>query len=142
MLGPLTYEGNTWVYPLPLGSPAIDAGVCLTGITADQRSVARPQGTAGKCDIGAYEFAPVAPASVAVSGPAEGDVGESYAFTATVSPPTATLPVSYTWVPTPESGQGTSVAAYSWTTPGTKTVTITVENFGGSVPATHDILIA
>ena len=94
-------------------------------------------------DVGADEYvAPVAPTGIIIGGPTEGIVGESYVFTATVSPPTATLPISYTWVPTPESGQGTNVAAYSWTMPGTKTVTITVENFGGSVPATHDILIA
>ena len=141
LLGPLTNDGNTWVHPLLLGSPAVDGGVCVVGITTDQRGVGRPQGMAGKCDIGAYEFAPVAP-SVTVSGPAEGNVGESYAFTATVSPPTATLPISYTWVPTPASGQGTSVATYGWTTPGTKTVTVTVENFAASAFATHDILIA
>ena len=55
LLGPLTHEGTTWVHPLLSGSAAIDAGVCVAGITTDQRGAPRPQGTAGKCDIGAYE---------------------------------------------------------------------------------------
>ncbi len=143
LLGPLTDDGGSLVHPLLDGSPAIDAGACLAGITTDQRGETRPQGAG--CDIGAYEFyVPVAPTGVSITGPADGVVGESYAFTATVSPPTVTLPLTYTWTPMPDGGQGTSVATYSWTTPGTKTITIMVENAGGIVPApgTHDIVIA
>jgi len=54
LLGPLTYESGTWVHPLPPSSPAIDAATCITGITTDQRGMARPQGDG--CDIGAYEY--------------------------------------------------------------------------------------
>ncbi len=53
LLGPLTVEGGSLVHPLRAGSPAIDGGVCIAGITGDQRGVTRPQGAA--CDIGAYE---------------------------------------------------------------------------------------
>jgi hypothetical protein len=60
-LGALQNSGSqTWVHPLLLGSPAIDAGnptapgsglaACLT---VDQRGVTRPAGV--RCDIGAYE---------------------------------------------------------------------------------------
>jgi hypothetical protein len=52
LLGPLTYEGGTWVYPLLQGSPAIDAGACVAGIARDQRGVTR----LAPCDIGAYEW--------------------------------------------------------------------------------------
>jgi len=42
------------VHPLLADSPAIDAALCLPGLTTmDQRGVTRPQG--GGCDIGAYE---------------------------------------------------------------------------------------
>jgi hypothetical protein len=54
MLGPLTHDGSAWVHPLLVGSPAIDAGICIAGITTDQRGVVRPVGVS--CDIGAYEW--------------------------------------------------------------------------------------
>jgi fibronectin-binding autotransporter adhesin len=54
LLGPLTADGGSLVHPLLAGSPAINHGVCIAGITTDQRGVSRPQGTT--CDIGAYEW--------------------------------------------------------------------------------------
>jgi hypothetical protein len=53
-LGPLTDDGGSLVHPLRVGSPAIDHGVCVAGINADQRGMSRPQGPT--CDIGAYEW--------------------------------------------------------------------------------------
>lgn len=44
------------------GSPAIDAGATLDGVTVDADGVARPQGPA--CDIGAYEAKPAAASRV------------------------------------------------------------------------------
>ncbi len=55
LLGPLTADGGSLVHPLLAGSAAIDHGVCIAGITTDQRGVTRPQGST--CDIGAYEKA-------------------------------------------------------------------------------------
>jgi hypothetical protein len=53
--GPATGSGQaTLTHALLGGSPAIDAGACVAGVTTDQRGVARPQGD--DCDIGAYEF--------------------------------------------------------------------------------------
>jgi hypothetical protein len=53
-LGPLADNGGpTDTMALLPGSPAIDAGVPVAGVTTDQRGVARPQGTAP--DIGAFE---------------------------------------------------------------------------------------
>jgi CSLREA domain-containing protein len=54
LLGPLTCESGALVHPLLDGSPAIDGGACITGITTDQRGVTRPKGAT--CDIGAYEW--------------------------------------------------------------------------------------
>ena len=60
MLGPLQNNGGpTMTMALLPGSPAIDAGVAILGITTDQRGVSRPQGTAP--DIGAYESPYVTP---------------------------------------------------------------------------------
>jgi hypothetical protein len=127
-------------YHLQPGSAAIDAGV-NAGVTHDIDGDARPQGAAP--DIGVDEFIPVPPVGVSISGPTEGIVGESYTFTATPIPPTATQPISYTWSPTPTIGQGTDTAIYSWTTPGTKTLTVLLENPIGTVlvPGAHTITI-
>jgi CSLREA domain-containing protein len=54
MLGPLANNGGpTMTHALLEGSPAIDKGVAVEGITTDQRGFARPQGTAS--DIGSFE---------------------------------------------------------------------------------------
>jgi hypothetical protein len=54
LLGPLADNGgDTLTHALLEGSPAIDKGTCVAGITTDQRGVTRPQG--GTCDMGAYE---------------------------------------------------------------------------------------
>ena len=52
--GPLAnYGGPTATMALLPGSPAIDAGISVAGVTTDQRGIARPQGSAP--DIGAFE---------------------------------------------------------------------------------------
>jgi predicted outer membrane repeat protein len=57
MLGPLADNGGpTLTHMLLSGSPAIDAGQCVTGLTTDQRGLPRLQGPA--CDIGAVERQP------------------------------------------------------------------------------------
>ncbi len=127
-------------YHLLPGSAAIDAGVDA-GVETDIDGDVRPQGDAP--DIGADEFLLVAPASVSISGPTEGIVGETCVFTATVSPPTATLPITYTWSPTPASGQGEDTATYTWAAPGAKTISVTAENVAGAAPpGMHNIAIA
>jgi hypothetical protein len=53
MLAPLASNGGpTQTFALQAGSPAIGAGAPLTGVTTDQRGVARP---ATNPDIGAYQ---------------------------------------------------------------------------------------
>jgi hypothetical protein len=55
MLGVLADNGGpTLTHALLAGSPAIDKGVAVAGITTDQRGVARTQGAAP--DIGSFEF--------------------------------------------------------------------------------------
>jgi parallel beta-helix repeat protein len=73
LLGPLADNGGpTLTHALVFGSPAMNAGVPVVGITNDQRGVSRPQGPAP--DIGAYErefvsiITNVAPAQANVGG--------------------------------------------------------------------------
>jgi hypothetical protein len=54
LLGPLSDDNGTLVHPLLEGSPAIEGGVCIAGVTSDQRGVRRPEGA--QCDIGAHEW--------------------------------------------------------------------------------------
>jgi CSLREA domain-containing protein/uncharacterized repeat protein (TIGR01451 family) len=57
LLGALVNNGGgTQTHALLTGSPAINHGLCLTGITTDQRGVARPYPSGGQCDIGAFEW--------------------------------------------------------------------------------------
>ena len=72
----------------------------------------------------------------------------AYTFAAIVSPPTATTPITYTWSPVPDSGQGTVVLAqstavvtFTWVITGDKTITLTAENVGGMVSDIHVIAI-
>ncbi len=54
LLGPLAdYGGPTQTVALLPGSPAIDAGSAVAGVTTDERGIPRPQGSAP--DIGAFE---------------------------------------------------------------------------------------
>ena len=79
---------------------------------------------------------------VSISGPTTGYTDTAYTFAALISPANATTPITYTWSPSPQSGQGTAAVTYTWPTPGTHTITATVENCGGTVTATHTITIA
>ncbi len=82
--------------------------------------------------------------SVEITGAAQGDVGESVPFTATVSPEEAGTPITYTWESTditPEQHTGDTVdnILLKWEEAGTKTITVTASNAGGSVVDTHVI---
>jgi len=56
-LGSLQDNGGPTFTHLPrLGSPALDSGQCVVGISNDQRNIARPQG--GICDKGSVERTP------------------------------------------------------------------------------------
>ncbi|HTU78222.1 MAG TPA: choice-of-anchor Q domain-containing protein [Solirubrobacteraceae bacterium] len=59
LLGPLQSNGGpTQTQALLEGSPAIEAGENAGCPATDQRGVARPQPSGGRCDIGAFEFVP------------------------------------------------------------------------------------
>jgi hypothetical protein len=74
----------------------------------------------------------VPPRDVVVSGPMTGVINTAYTFTATVNPPTTTMPITYTWSPVPKNGQGTAVVDFTWAITGDKTITVTAENVSGT----------
>ncbi len=77
--------------------------------------------------------------SVVIAGLTQGPVNTGYTFTATVSPPAATLPISYTWEAADQSGEThagggiNDTVVFTWTTTGTKTITVTATNAFNSV---------
>lgn len=77
--------------------------------------------------------------SVIISGPTVGFVNTPYTFTAVVSPPEASRPISYSWLPEPDSGQGTPTVVYTWKTIDTMTTVVFAENAGGSDDDIHSI---
>ena len=77
--------------------------------------------------------------NVDIDGPLTGSVGVTVSVTATVRPPTATLPITYTWQATGQSdvvqvkhSTQTSVG-FTWAVTGTKTITVTAINQCGQV---------
>ncbi len=83
---------------------------------------------------------------VSLDGPVVATVNTPSTFVATSSPLTGTWPLTYTWQ---ASGQPTLVHSggfvdmvdFTWSVSGTKAVTVTVENCGGTVSDTHTITI-
>jgi len=78
---------------------------------------------------------------VGITGPTVGLTNTLYTFNAVITPPAATTPITYTWSPPPNAGQGTASAQYQWATPDVYTITLAAENCGGSDTATHAITI-
>jgi hypothetical protein len=93
---------------------------------------------------------PTAPGSVIPTGPALGVINVSYTFTATVSPITATTPITYVWqatgLPTQtHTGRGGSdTATFTWPSgaTGLKTITVSASNKAGTAHGNRSILIS
>ena len=87
------------------------------------------------------------PTELALTGPHFGQSGIPCTFTAAVTPLTATLPLTYTWVAAGQATIARTVVAYTdtmsytWPTTDTYGVTVTVANDGGDITAGHTIVI-
>jgi len=79
--------------------------------------------------------------AISLSGPTQGYTATAYIFTGALTPPDPTTPLGLTWAPAPLAGQGTLSATYQWGDVGTYPLTLTAENCGGVVTATHAISI-
>jgi M6 family metalloprotease-like protein len=84
--------------------------------------------------------------SVALSGSVQGQLGDGIPFTATVSPDDATTPITYTWEATGLSpvvhiGEIVDGIEFTWEEIGTKVITVTASNAGGTVVNTQLIEI-
>jgi hypothetical protein len=86
--------------------------------------------------------------SVQITGPDTGVLSTTYTFTATISPISATTPITYVWEATgvPSVTHFTTsisdTAAFSWTVAGYQVITVTASNGYGSAVTTHTIKTA
>ncbi len=78
---------------------------------------------------------------VLIQGPTSGYTDTLYTFSAVVAPTGATPPITYTWSPEPESGQGTASARYRWSALGDYNLSLAAGNCGGSDTDAHTITI-
>jgi len=133
------------------GSPCIDSGDnAAVAVSIDFERDDRPldgdhDGTA-TVDMGADEYRIVPLADLAITGPTTGSVHVGYAFTAVVSPITATQPITYTWQATDQSpvihtGSLSDTTVFTWAGPGTQAITVTAANIGGPVSDTHTVTV-
>ncbi len=93
-----------------------------------------------------YASTPVGIAGLSLTGPPTGAPNHVYTFTASASPPTATLPVTTQWAATGQApliliNGFTQSVTYTWTTTGVKLITVTAQNPVNWVTATHSITI-
>jgi len=90
---------------------------------------------------------PTPPSSVSLGGPVTGTAYSNITFNATVSPGSATTPITYTWQATGQAlvthtGGGTSDTIYFiWSMTGTKAITVTATNALGSATNSRTITI-
>jgi hypothetical protein len=128
---PITYtwaaaNQDTLVHP---GLSTTDS-VTLSWATPGEKSVTLTA-TDGEAAASATRAALVF--GVDVSGPAQGDTNHAYTFNAKVMPGGGGFPITYTWEATgkavvvhPDKYETDDSADFTWTTPGTKTITVTV----------------
>jgi hypothetical protein len=138
--GSLGDPANGYTLAGTVGQPAAQAGITSGSYTLHS-GLWEPQQTADVEDI-------VPLTEVAISGPDTATIGTSISFTVTGLPADATLPMTCTWVASgkdPITRTLTSLTdsiAYDWTIPGTKTITVTTLDAGGTpVTATHTLIV-
>ncbi len=86
------------------------------------------------------------PLQVVIDGLEAGETRTDYVFTATVSPDSATQPLTYTWQATDQSEQVqtnylTDFISFNWDTPGEKTITVIAANDAAQVMNTFSIVL-
>jgi hypothetical protein len=144
-----TGDGSNWgpeVEEVHISSPDSRYPVLITG--DEQTFVTWQEGAAPDRDVFFSRRVVAGPcqglSEATISGPTAGSVGESFIFTATSHPLTATWPVTYTWLATEQSqvihsGGFIDAIGFLWHEPGVKAINVTAENCGGRVFATYAI---
>lgn len=153
-----TGEANSALLPQPQWSSDNKSVVYLIGlykfgtqytITLQGKDVLGNELRAGKLGT-SWTFSTegfVAPETVKISGPDDVFVGRKHAFTATVSPATASFPITYTWQATEQSQKQFQTGRFggvefNWERPGKKVLSVTVDGLQGTAADTYSLTIA
>jgi uncharacterized repeat protein (TIGR01451 family) len=138
----LTAPGGTWSTQFTVTANAGYVGPLLNLV-----QVTSDEGATGSDIVLSAVCVPFT--DLTLQGPTLGSRDTNYAFTATVAPPTVTMPITYTWEATGHGPQVRStsvpsdVETFSWTADGTYAVTVTVDNgCGAAFSRTHVITIS
>jgi hypothetical protein len=136
-------------YHIGAGSAARDAAITTNPPVGDDiDGQPRPQGS--QPDLGADEYWPPPCATlsaVGLAGPITGTAGTGLPFTATVSPPTATLPITYTWQATGQTPVTQTIpvtqsdVVFAWPLSGTQAITVAAINCSDWLTATRLITV-
>jgi len=138
------WDGTDWTQRTPTQQPSGRLAHAMAYDSA-RSAVVLFGGSPRYSDTWLYAL-PVPASRVSISGPNVGQAGTSYVFTATVSPVTTTLPLTYTWEATGQetvshAGDLVDRVSYTWTTGGRKAITITAGNAAGSVVIAGEVWI-
>ena len=92
------------------------------------------------------ESRPIALSGVSINGSTKGNLNAMYSFTATAVPITASLPITYVWQATDQTGithtnNSTDTISFAWNTLGVKTITVTASNRQNAVTNSMTITI-
>jgi len=150
---PTFADAPTGDYHLRPLSPAVNRGI-EAGVHSDVDGDSRPWGPAP--DLGADEYLPRPPESVAISGPTFGLTDGGVALDALVSPATAMVPITYIWQATGQPSVTHVVSdvvdriVFTWRVTGTnfypvtgsKHITVVASNgYGSPVWGFHTLVI-
>ncbi len=131
------YDGSTWISETVDNAGDVGQYASLALGTGDRPRIGYYDDSNDNLKYAVGPPPPVPLESVSLNGPATALTGEAVVFTATVSPPDATPPITYTWQAIEQSTVVTTTSdtsntvSFAWADPGTKTVTVTAENCGG-----------
>lgn len=128
-------------------TPTLTFDPAVVGSYTIEFEVDSPDGAIQADDVlGTFSVLPlgctVAVNELSLSGPSVATVGGGASFSANVTPPAATAPISYTWSPEPTGGQGTPNASYGWDTAGDYVVAVQAENCGGFAAGAQSVAVS
>ncbi len=85
-----------------------------------------------------FKVQDIAPLVVNISGESNPELNTDYTYYSIVNPDDSAN-LAYNWTPEPKSGQGTSAATYNFNEPGALTISLAVQNTGGSASGSFNI---